>query len=46
MRIRDSYFSEVPTFESRLLYAQFTNSYDIDVEAAYGYKDAFLRKIR
>jgi hypothetical protein len=40
MRIRDSYFSEVPTFESRLLYAQFTNSYDIDAEAAWGYKDA------
>lgn len=37
MRIRDSYFSEVPTFKSRYLYAQFTNSYDIDAEAAWGY---------
>ena len=42
MRIRDSYFSEVPTFKSRCLYAQFTNSYDIDAEAAWGYKDAAM----
>ena len=40
MRIRDSYFSEVPTFKSRCLYSMFTNSYDIDTEAAWGYKDA------
>ena len=39
MRIRDSYFLNIPTFELRLMYAQFTSSYDIDAESAYGYVD-------
>lgn len=39
MRIRDSYFLNIPTFELRLMYAQFTSSYDIDAEEAMAYKD-------
>ena len=39
MRIRDSYFLNIPTFELRLMYAQFTNSYDCDAEDAMAYKD-------
>lgn len=40
MRTRDFCFTEVPTFQTRLLYAQFTNSYDCDAEAKFGYLDA------
>lgn len=38
-RTRDSFYLNVPNFNDRLLYAQFTSSYDIDAEAAWGYKD-------
>lgn len=40
MRIRDNFFTEVPNFQNRYWYAKFTNSYDIDAEAKFGYLDA------
>lgn len=40
MRTRDYCFSKVPDFQSRLLYAQLTSSYDYDAESAFGYRDA------
>lgn len=39
MRIRDNCYLNIPTFELRLMYAQFTSSYDIDAEASWGYED-------
>ena len=40
MRVRDSFLNQEPTFETRILYAMFTNSYDDNAENAQGYLDA------
>lgn len=40
MRLRDSFLKQEPTFETRILYAMFTNSYDDNAENAQGYLDA------
>ena len=39
MRIRDSFLNQEPTFETRMLYAMYTNKYDDNAEEAYGYLD-------
>ena len=39
MRIRDSFLNQEPTFESRMLYAMYTNKYDDNAEEAWGYLD-------
>ena len=38
-RIRDQFLNQEPTFESRMLYAMYTNKYDDNAEEAYGYLD-------
>ena len=38
MKPRDLIFGKVPTFESKLLYAQLTSPSDVDYETAFGYK--------
>ena len=40
MRIRDSFLNQEPTFESRMLYAMYTNKYDDNAEEAWAYLDA------
>ena len=40
MRIRDSFLNKEPTFESRMLYAMYTNKYDDNAEEAWGYLDS------
>ena len=40
MRIRDSFLNKEPTFETRMLYAMYTNKYDDNAEEACGYLDA------
>lgn len=37
MRIRDSFLNQEPTFETRMLYAMYTNKYDDNAEEAWGY---------
>ena len=37
MRIRDSFLNQEPTFESRMLYAMYTNKYDDNAESAWAY---------
>ena len=39
-RIRDQFLNQEPTFESRMLYAMYTNKYDDNAEEAYGYLDS------
>ena len=38
-RIRDQFLNQEPTFESRMLYAMYTNKYDDNAEEAWGYLD-------
>ena len=37
MRIRDSFLNQEPTFETRMLYAMYTNKYDDNAESAMAY---------
>ena len=39
-RIRDQFLNQEPTFESRMLYAMYTNKYDDNAESAWAYLDA------
>ena len=39
-RIRDQFLNQEPTFESRMLYAMYTNKYDDNAEEAWAYLDA------
>ena len=39
-RIRDQFLNQEPTFESRMLYAMYTNKYDDNAEEAWGYLDS------
>ena len=38
-RIRDQFLNQEPTFETRMLYAMYTNKYDDNAEEAWGYLD-------
>ena len=38
-RIRDQFLNQKPTFETRMLYAMYTNKYDDNAEEAWGYLD-------
>ena len=38
-RITDNFYSEKPTFETRLLFAQLLSPYDVYAESKYGYLD-------
>ena len=38
-RITDNFYSEKPTFKTRLLFAQLLSPYDIYSESKYGYLD-------
>ena len=40
MKISDYYFTEKPTFQNRLLYAQFLSPYDVYADNKWGYIDA------
>ena len=39
MKISDYYFTEKPTFQNRLLYAQFLSPYDLYADSKWGYID-------
>ena len=37
MRVTDNFYSEEPTFETRLLFAQLLSSYDVHADSKFGY---------
>ena len=37
MRVTDNFYSEEPTFETRLLFAQLLSPYDVHVDSKFGY---------